>query len=389
MNTVPAPRPAPGPAEAVVANPDLLALLGRTPLVRIGTALPCPQPGFWAKLEYLSAGGMKARAAVSMLRGARRRGELRPGALVVESTSGTLGVGLAFAGQALGHPVRLVCDGELEPSMRQLLRAHGAALEVVDRPASTGGWQAARLARVREILRGTPDAYWPDQYNNPDNPSGYASMAAELVDGLEHVDVLVCSVGTGGHSAGLIGPLRRRWPALTVIGVDSVGSTIFGQPARPRLMRGLGSSIHPRNVAHHAFDEVHWVGPAAAVDTCRRLARGSFVSGGWSTGAVALVAAWAARVHRGATVVGVFPDGPHRYLGTVYDDDFCRTHGLDHAVVPTHPVEILHPRAVEVAGWARCRRVDDPRPSRRTPAPPTPQAPMSAPAPETATRGTA
>ncbi|MYS81538.1 PLP-dependent cysteine synthase family protein [Embleya scabrispora] len=382
MSTVPAPRP----ATTVTANPDLLALLGRTPLVRIGTALPCPQPGFWAKLEYLSAGGMKARAAVSMLRGARRRGELRPGAPVVESTSGTLGIGLAFAGQALGHPVLLVCDQELEASMRQLLRAHGAVLDVVDRPAPAGGWQAARLTRVREILRRTPDAYWPDQYNNPDNPSGYAAMADELIDRLDHLDVLVCSVGTGGHSAGLIGPLRRRWPALTVIGVDSVGSTIFGQPARPRLMRGLGSSIHPRNVAHDAFDEVHWVGPAAAVDACRRLARGSFVSGGWSTGAVALVAAWAARVRRGTTVVGIFPDGPHRYLGTVYDDDFCHTHGLDRAPVPTHPVEILHPQAVEVGGWARCRRVEDPQPARRTSVPPTPQAPISA--PRTATQGT-
>ena len=101
-------------------------------------------------------------------------------------------------------------------------------------------------------------------------------------------------------------------------------------------MRGLGSSIHPRNVAYDAFDEVHWVGPAEAVDTCRRLARGSFVSGGWSTGAVARVAAWAARVHPGAVVATVFPDGPHRYLGTVYDDDFATAHGLDpgHAAGP-------------------------------------------------------
>ncbi|MGW9213915.1 PLP-dependent cysteine synthase family protein [Embleya sp. NPDC055664] len=391
MNTLPLPRA----VGSTGANPDLLALLGRTPVVRVGTELPCPHPGFWAKLEYLSAGGMKARAAVSMLRGARRRGELRPGALVVESTSGTLGIGLAFAGQALGHPVRLVGDRELEPSMRQLLRAHGAELDLVEHPAAVGGWQAARLARLREILRGTPGAYWPDQYNNPDNPAGYASMATELADQLDHVDILVCSVGTGGHSAGLIGPLRRRWPALTVIGVDSVGSTIFGQPARPRLMRGLGSSIRPRNVAHHAFDEVHWVGPAAAVDACRRLARGSFVSGGWSTGAVALVAAWAARVHPGTTVATIFPDGPHRYLGTVYDDAFCAAHGLDGAHVPTHPVEILDPGIVEVGGWARCRTVartpGGPGPSagEHAPASPATPAPRVASMPQTSITGSA
>jgi cysteine synthase len=342
------------------ANSDLLALLGHTPLARVTTDLPCPQPGFWAKLEGLGAGGMKARAAVSMLLGARERGELRPGAPVVESTSGTLGVGLAFAGQALGHPIVLVCDTELEPSMRRLLRTYGAQLELVDRPAAEGGWQAARLARLRALLALLPDAYWPDQYNNPDNTAGYASLADEITARLDHLDILVCSVGTGGHSAGIVRPLRGRWPGLRLIGVDATGSTIFGQPARPRLMRGLGSSIHPRNVAYGAFDEVHWVGPAEAADSCRRLARGSFVSGGWSTGAVALVAAWAARVHPGAVVATVFPDGPHRYLGTVYDDDFATAHGVDLARAATRPVQIAHPRAAEATGWARCTTVTDP-----------------------------
>lgn len=347
-------------APATTANPDLLALLGRTPLARIRCDLPCPQPGFWAKLEGLGAGGMKARAAVAMLLGARERGELAPGAPVVESTSGTLGIGLAFAGQALGHPVVLVGDTELEPSMRQLLRAHGARLELVDRPAATGGWQAARLARLRRVLAELPGAYWPDQYNNPDNIRGYASLAAEIATQLDHLDILVCSVGTGGHSAGIAGPLRRHWPHLRLVGVDATGSTIFGQPARSRLMRGLGSSIHPRNVAYEAFDEVHWVGPAEAADCCRRLARDNFVSGGWSTGAVALVAAWAARVHPGSVVATVFPDGPHRYLGTVYDEDFTTAHGIAPATAATRPVEIPHPRAAEATGWVRCRAVTDP-----------------------------
>ncbi|WP_078955403.1 PLP-dependent cysteine synthase family protein [Streptomyces griseus] len=355
MTLAPPLPPPPSRTGAPPAEPGLLPLVGRTPLARIHTPLPHPHPGFWAKLECLGAGGMKARAAVSMLTGARRRGELAPGATVVESTSGTLGIGLAFAGQALGHPVVLVGDTELEPSVRRLLRSHGALLELVDRPAPHGGWQAARLARLREVLARTPGAYWPDQYNNPDNPAGYLSMAAEIAERLDHLDVLVCSVGTGGHSAGLIGPLRRRWPRLHVVGVDSVGSALFGQPARTRLMRGLGSSIHPRNVRPELFDEIHWIGPAEAVDACRRLARGSFVSGGWSTGAVALVAAWAARAEPGAAVATVFPDGPHRYLDTVYDDDFCRTHGLTAAVPAAGPLEIPHPRAAEALGWTRCR----------------------------------
>ncbi|MEV7468775.1 pyridoxal-phosphate dependent enzyme [Streptomyces kronopolitis] len=363
-------------------NRELLGLLGRTPLARVTTGLPCPHPGFWAKLEGLGAGGMKARAAVAMLLGARERGELPPGAPVVESTSGTLGIGLAFAGQALGHPVVLVGDTELEPSMRRLLRTYGVRLELVDRPAAEGGWQAARLARLRRLLTELPGAYWPDQYNNPDNVAGYASLAAELAAALDHLDILVCSVGTGGHSAGVIGPLRRHWPRLRLIGVDATGSTIFGQPARTRLMRGLGSSIHPRNVAYDAFDEVHWVGPAESADACRRLAAGNFVSGGWSTGAAALVAAWAARVHPGAVVATVFPDGPQRYLHSVFDDDFTTAHGLDLDRAATRPVEIPHPRAAEATGWTRCRTVTDPLATDGPPAPAgrrPPPAPTAAP----------
>jgi cysteine synthase A len=341
-------------------NHYLLDLLGNTPVARIDTPLPHRHGGFWAKLECLSAGGMKARSAVAMLLAARERGELRPGAVVVESTSGTLGLGLAFAGQALGHPIVLVVDHELEPSMRALLHAHGARLEIVDRPHPTGGWQQARLDRLRSVLRGLPGAYWPDQYNNPDNPSGYTGLAKELAAQVDRADVLVCSVGTGGHSAGVVTALRRYWPDVRLIGVDTVGSTIFGQPARSRVMRGLGSSIHPRNVAYEEFDEVHWLGPVEVVDACRRLARDCFVTGGWSTGAVALVSAWVARVEPGATVVTIFPDGPHRYLGTIFDDDFCRSRGLL-GTPEDRPVEIADTAEIEVTSWARCRSVYAPK----------------------------
>lgn len=340
-------------------NPRLLDLTRTTPLARIETPLPHEHPGFWAKLECLGPGGMKSRAALSMLQGARARGELRPGAPVVESTSGTLGVGLAFAGTALGHPIVLVVDTGLEPHMRTLLRTYGAQLEVVDRPHPTGGWQQARLDRVEQILRDTPGAYWPDQYNNPDNPAGYAELGEEIISQLDQIDVLVCSVGSGGHSAGTIRAVRHHRPHVRLIGVDTPGSTIFGQPARHRVMRGLGSSIHPRNVAYADFDEVHWIGPAEAVWACRTLARDAFVTGGWSTGAVALVAAWASRMNPGAGVVTVFPDGPHRYLDTIFDDEFCRTHGLLEPPVATGPVEVADPR-LEATGWTRCRSVTDP-----------------------------
>jgi cysteine synthase A len=152
------------------------------------------------------------------------------------------------------------------------------------------------------------------------------------------------------------------------VGVDSCGSTIFGQPAAPRLMRGLGSSIHPRNVDHELFDEVHWVAAPEAVWAARALARTRCgATGGWSVGAVGLVARHlAATMPAGARIAAVFPDGPQRYVGTVFDEGYCRTHRLllpDGASPPDAPEEITHPGQRVVTRWTRCGRVAAPAPA--------------------------
>jgi cysteine synthase A len=155
--------------------------------------------------------------------------------------------------------------------------------------------------------------------------------------------------------------LRTYFPQLRLVGVDTVGSTIFGQPAWRRLMRGLGSSVYPRNVDYASFDEVHWVAPAEAVWSCRQLARTRYVSGGWSVGAVALVAGWIARTQApDLCVVAIFPDGPLRYFDTVYNDRYCRRHNLLDAPPAAQPDEIPDPWARDVTSWTRCRRVVDP-----------------------------
>ena len=336
-------------------------LVGDTPLLRIETPFARLEHGFWAKLESANPSGIKDRAALYMVEQARRRRQLPPGGHIVESTSGTLGLGLALAGVVFGHPVTLVTDPGLEPMMRSLLSGYGAEVDVVAEPDSLGGWQQARRARVTELLQTYPDAWCPDQYNNPDNTAAYAPLAHELIAQLDRIDALVTAVGTGGHSAGVARVLRERFPALRVVAVDTIGSTIFGQPDAPRLIRGLGSSIHPRNVAYELFDEVHWVAPGEAVWAARALARGHFATGGWSVGAVALVARWLAGVlEREARVVAIFPDGPHRYAGTVFSDDYCRAHGLLHCEPAEGPDEICHPGERAVIRWTRCTTVVDP-----------------------------
>ncbi|MCX4696455.1 PLP-dependent cysteine synthase family protein [Streptomyces sp. NBC_01408] len=339
----------------------LSELVGNTPLLRISEPLAPAGRGFWAKLEGFNPGGIKDRPGLHMVERARTRGDLKPGARIIESTSGTLGLGLALAGMAYGHPVTLVTDPGLEPSMTRLLVAYGAQVNVVSEPHPTGGWQQARRDRVQQLMAQHAGSWCPDQYNNPDNTAAYTPLALELATELRHIDVLVCSVGTGGHSAGISRVLRQLYPDLTMVGVDTIGSTIFGQPARPRLMRGLGSSIYPRNVAYDNFSEVHWVSPAEAVWTCRRLAGSHYATGGWSVGAVALVAGWLARsLPKEARIAAVFPDGPQRYLGTVYDDGYCAAHGLLDSPPAPEPDLIGRLDEKEVTRWTRCTTVVDP-----------------------------
>lgn len=339
---------------------DLSGLVGNTPLVRLSSVLEGPESSFWAKLEGQNPGGLKARAAMSMVRHAERCGALGPGGVIIESTSGTLGLALAFVGIVRGYRVLVVADPGLEPMVRAMLRAYDVELHLVREPHPDGGWQEARRRRVQQLRAAHPGAFWPDQYNNPDNPAGYADLAAELAGQLDRIGVLVCSVGTGGHSRGIARVLRQRWPGMRLVGVDSVQSTLFGQPAGPRLMRGLGSSIHPRNVDHAAFDEVHWVAPAESVWACRALARRRWVTGGWSTGAVALVSSWVAQ-HTDEVVVAVFPDGPERYWDTVFDEEFCNRHGLRDVPPPRAPRTISHPEAQIVHCWSCTTAVTGPR----------------------------
>uniref|UniRef100_UPI0025DD16E4 PLP-dependent cysteine synthase family protein n=1 Tax=Mycobacterium sp. TaxID=1785 RepID=UPI0025DD16E4 len=272
-------------------------IVGTTPVLRVSAPFSDPDRGFWAKLEGLNPGAMKDRPALHMVEQARARGDLLPGARIVESTSGTMGLGLALAGTVYGHPVTVVTDPGMEPIIERMLTAYGAHLDLVAEPHPVGGWQQARKDRVAELLAEDPHAWYPDQYNNPDNVDAYRPLAMEMISQLGNIDVLVCSVGTGGHSAGISRVLREHNPDLKLIGVDTIGSTIFGQPAASRLMRGLGSSIYPGNVDYPGFNEAHWVAPAEAVWACRALASTHYVSGGWSVGSVALVAGWAVRTH--------------------------------------------------------------------------------------------
>ena len=207
------------------------ALVGNTPVMRIAEPFTPAGHGFWAKLEGFNPGGMKDRPALHMVERAKARGDLAPGARIVESTSGSLGLGLALAGIVHDHPVTLVTDPGLEPILTQMLAAYGARVDMVTEPHPSGGWQQARRDRVQSLLAADPTAWCPDQYTNPDNVSAYQRLALELLT----------SSGTSTSSSARSAPGATRRGSAALCGSSCPTSSSWASTPSDRP-----SSANPR-----------------------------------------------------------------------------------------------------------------------------------------------
>jgi cysteine synthase len=294
---------------------------------------------------------MKILPARFIVRRAREEGELQPGGLIAESTSGTFGLALAMVARLQGHPLTLVSDPAIDPPLQRRLEDLGATVHIVREPGPAGGFQQARLARLEQVLAENPGSFWPRQYSNPHHPASYAPCAELLADAAGGVDCLVGTVGSGGSVCGLSSYLRLLFPEVTVVGVDTHGSVIFGQrdAGGGRLLRGLGNSLVPPNVDHTAFDLVHWVGAAEAFRATRELHRRHALFMGPTSGAAFLVADWWARQNPDSLTAVIFPDEGYRYQDTVYDDAWLAGKGALLDRLPDAPVE-----------WERVRDGGDP-----------------------------
>jgi cysteine synthase A len=294
----------------------------------------------YAKLELQNPFGMKDRVARNIILEAERTGVLLPGAPIVESSSGTMALGVALVGRSLGHDVHIVTDPRIDRVTLEKLRALGCEIHIV-RAMTNHGWQGARLERLGQLIAELPGAFWPQQYSNPDNPGAYRELADELLAHLDRIDVLVGAVGSGGSLTGSARALRRVLPKLRVVGVDCIGSALFGQPDMPkRLQSGLGNSLLPKNLDRRLIDEVHWLNDHEAFAASRALARQQQIFGGNTSGSVYRVLGdYATRVPAGTRIVGIFPDRGDRYIETVYSDEHWSEHRLEDlrlAEVPAH-----------------------------------------------------
>jgi cysteine synthase len=280
---------------------------------------------------------MKIFPAEFCVRRAHDEGWVTSQTLVVETSSGNMALGLAVVCNVYGYKLRIVSDYACEGFLRRRLEDLGARVEIVSAPAAVGGYQRARLDKLEEIRAQSADHWWVNQYDNPGNPGAYAFFAAQLVEAIGHVDCLVGTVGSGGSVCGTAGYLRELFPEMVTIGVDTFGSVLFGQPDQPRKLRGLGNSIHPRNLDHRIFDEVHWVTAAEAYKATRVLHQQTSLFCGGTSGAAWLVARHWARQNPKARVVCIFPDDGYRYTDTIFNDEYLWKENLWLPKMPASP----------------------------------------------------
>ncbi|MFI7143600.1 pyridoxal-phosphate dependent enzyme [Nonomuraea sp. NPDC050022] len=303
-----------------------------TPLVCVGAEVESRRVIVRLKLEGAGTwGSIKDRTALSLLRSVADRLDV-PGAALVESTSGNLGVALASAARALGISFTAVVDPSLSPVLAERMIGLGAVLSEVSRRDAQGGYLSARLDRVAALLAADPALVWTDQYHNPANPlAHYQGTGPELhKQAPGSMDAVFVAVSTGGTLAGLGRYLRQRRPKARVIAVDVPGSRVFADPAGTRLLTGIGASRPSAFLRQGDWDDVVIVDDADAVSHCHALAGTTGIRLGGSSGAVlAACTRYLAEHPEITSPVCVCPDSGGNYTQTLYAPAWLADRGVE------------------------------------------------------------
>jgi cysteine synthase A len=308
----------------------ILSTIGNTPTIPLARLFGDERFRVFAKWEGSNAGGSaKDRPALAMICDGLASGAITRDTIIIESSSGNMGIGLAQACAYFGLQFICVVDSKITRQNLRILRAYGATVDVVRDPApQTGGLLQARLNRVRELCELHPNIYWVNQYANPANALAHHQTMAELVRALGNdIDYVFVATSTCGTLRGCAEYIREHGLRARVIAVDARGSVIFGSDGTKRLLPGHGASRVPElHCPELVTDHVH-ISDLECIVGCRRLVRTEAILAGASSGAVVTaVRAWRERIVPGATCAVILPDRGERYLDTVYSDAWVRHH---------------------------------------------------------------
>jgi cysteine synthase len=292
--------------------PDLLALVGNTPLVELPRLSPRPGVQLYAKLEGQNpTGSIKDRVALALIEDAEAKGELEPGRELLEPTSGNTGIALALVAKLKGYRLTCVMPDNVTEERRRLLRLYGA--EIVESPGAEGSNGAVRLAQ--ELAEQEPRYFMPFQYGNPANPRAhYEGTGAEIAAALDRLDVLVAGLGTGGTLMGAGERLREKFPDLVLAAAEPLpGDPVMG-------LRSLEDGYVPPVLDVSKLDRKLLVSNAEAVEGVRALLDAEGVFAGVSSGAVLHVARRLADGLDEGVVVAILADAGWKYLSAAFWD---------------------------------------------------------------------
>lgn len=299
---------------------SLTELIGHTPLLALRRWAKQQQLAaeIVAKVEYFNPGGsVKDRVALSMITDAEEKGLLKPGALIIEPTSGNTGVGLAWVASVKGYKLILTMPETMSLERRNLLKALGAQLVLT--PGSEGMGGAIRKAQ--EIQAETPGSLILQQFENPANPLAHERTTAEEIwqDTDGQVDIFVASVGTGGTLTGTARGLKKKNPNIRIVAVEPAGSPVLsGGKAGPHKIQGIGAGFIPKILDTSLIDQIIPVTDEDAMRTSRELSATEGLLVGISSGAAAFAAREIAKeeANQGKRIVVLLPDTGERYLST-------------------------------------------------------------------------
>ena len=293
---------------------NILKTIGNTPHIRINRLFGGTHK-VYIKSERANPGGsIKDRIALSMIEAAEKSGALKPGGTIVEPTSGNTGIGLAMVAAVKGYKLVLVMPDSMSIERRRLMLAYGASFVLTPREKGMNG----SIAKAAELVAETPNAWMPQQFENPANIDVHVRTTAQEIaaDFPAGVDALITGVGTGGHLTGCAQELKASWPQLKVFAVEpSASPVISGGKPSPHPIQGIGAGFIPKNLHTALLDGVIQVEAEAAREMARRCAREEGILVGVSSGAtLAAIAQKLPDLPAGATVLGFNYDTGERYL---------------------------------------------------------------------------
>ncbi len=295
-------------------------LIGSTPLLKLNKLIKEKgvEATVLAKLEYFNpAGSVKDRIAYAMIDEAEKSGKLKPGATIIEPTSGNTGIGLAAVAAAKGYKIILTMPETMSVERRNLLKAYGAEIVLTEGAKGMTG----AIAKADELAKETEGSFIPSQFTNPVNPKAHiASTGSEIWEDTDgKVDIFVAGIGTGGTITGVGTYLKSKNPNIKIVGVEPASSPVLSKgTAGPHKIQGIGAGFVPEILDTNIYDEIIAVENEDAFETGKNIARKEGVLVGISAGA----AVWAAfelakrPENKGKTIVALLPDTGDRYLST-------------------------------------------------------------------------